>query len=557
MDSRAKVVLELYDELKSERSALDALWQDIAKRVWPDYLTWNKTPDSREGDDRTFELVDSTGAVALDRFAAAYMKMTAPSNRKWHRLTTADEGLSNSAPVKLWCSLATDVLFRRRYAKDSNFAAQYFEGCKTMGAFGPMATFIEDVPDIGQRVFGRNRYTSLNLVHTFFTEDAWRRVNGFVRLVPMTAAQMAEKFGKDALPAKVAQALDSKSGTAAKQRWEVIHCVQPAGYIADSVRGFTFLSRYVCREGAVVLAEGGYRTFPLAAARFSTMPGEVYGRSPAMLVLPSLKMLNRMAVDYLRAVHRAVDPPLLAHDDGVLSIINNAPGKVTMGTVSEEGRPMVIPLQTGANIAWAQEAMDDSRRPINDIFLVSLFQILAEEPRTQTATEVVQREAEKATLIAPNVERIQSEYHYALIERELSLAVEAGELPPMPPELEGGQAMLKVEYLGDLAQAQKAEEVVGIMRAAEVAPQFAALDPASVQAVNWGGAYARAAEGFGMPQEFIRSAEEIEAAAAQQQQMQQAALLAQGVPAAAAASKDFAQAEQIRQTSKAAVGALI
>lgn len=268
-------------------------------------------------------------------------------------------------------------------------------------------------------------------------------------------------------------------------------------------------------------------------------------------------MLNRQQQDYLRAVHRAIDPPLLAHDDGVLSIIHNAPGKVTMGTVSDEGRPLVVPLQTGANIAWAQEAIDDARRPVNDMFLVSLFQILAEEPRQQTATEVVQREAEKATLIAPNVERIQSEYHYALIERELAIAMEAGELPPMPDLLADQRSQLKVEYLGDLAQAQKAEEVSGILRAAEIAPSFAALDPSSVKAVNWSKAYARTAEGFGVPQEFILSEADLAEAAEADAQMAQAAALVEGVPAAAAASKDFAQADQIRQTSRAAVGALI
>ena len=41
-----------------------------------------------------------------------------------------------------------------------------------------------------------------------------------------------------------------------------------------------------------MLDEGGYRTFPYAISRYVTAPGETYGRSPAMLALPSIKTLN-------------------------------------------------------------------------------------------------------------------------------------------------------------------------------------------------------------------------------------------------------------------------
>jgi len=53
-----------------------------------------------------------------------------------------------------------------------------------------------------------------------------------------------------------------------------------------------FASTYICIEGKNVMQEGGYRTFPISAGRYEQAPGEVYGRSPAMMVLPALKTLN-------------------------------------------------------------------------------------------------------------------------------------------------------------------------------------------------------------------------------------------------------------------------
>lgn len=550
MDSRARACLDLIDQLKSERSALDGLWEDIARRVWPDYAVFQRAHHvNLEGDRRSFELFDATGAVALDRFASALMKMTAPSSRKWHKLTVSDDDLAESYTVKAWLEQVNNVLFRRRYAKQSNFASQYLECCKTIGAFGPMATLVDEMYDAKSGQFF-NRYKALHLSTTYFTEDAWGRVNGFARTLQYTAGQCAERFGMDALPPKMRSAAESKNQADRLRKWEIVHCVQPGQTVADGA--FSFESIYCDRESKTVLQDGGYRALPIAAARFSTMPGEKYGRSPAMLVLPSLKMLQEMKKTWLRAAHKAVDPPLLAHDDGVLSVINTGPGKITMGTVTDEGRPLVQPLQSGTRLDYAEAAIADERKPINDVFLVTLFQILADEPRQQTATEVVERAAEKATLLSPAVERLQSEYHGTMIEREIDLAIESGELPPMPDELQDRYHEVKVEYLGELNQAQKADEVAGIMRTAEVAPAFQALDPTSVKRVKWDKAYARLAEGFGVPLEFLSSDEEMDAAREQDQQIQAAAALVEAAPAAGQAAAQFAKVEQLRAQTSAA-----
>jgi hypothetical protein len=49
------------------------------------------------------------------------------------------------------------------------------------------------------------------------------------------------------------------------------------------------------------MQEGGYRSFPISASRYEQAPGEVYGRSPAMMVLPALKTLNAEKRMFLKA----------------------------------------------------------------------------------------------------------------------------------------------------------------------------------------------------------------------------------------------------------------
>lgn len=555
MDSRARSDLDLHDALRSERSVLDGIWQDVALRIWPDYAVFHQPLKQMEGAQRTFELLDSTGAVALDRYGSALMKLTAPSHQIYQGLTISNEELGEDPAVKNWLDFATKVVFRRRYTKQSNFAAQYLECCKASGAFGPMATYIDEIIDPHH---GRSttRYTSLHLSTTYFTEDAYNRTNGMVRRLEYTAAQMAEKWGEAVLPEKIRKALQSPNQSARLQKWEVIHVVQPKDLI-DGLSAFSFTSRYSCREGACMLSDGGVSTLPIAAARWSTMPGEKYGRSPAMLVLPSLKMMNEIKRTYLTAANRAANPPLLAYDDGIISIIRNLPGKVTPGGLDEQGREMVKQMSNNARVEWAKEALDDERRTINDVFLITLFQILSEQPRVQTATEVVQRDNEKATLLAPAIERIQSEYFGPLTDRDLELAMASGELPPMPDILLENRHAIRITYKGDMARAQQADDVMSILRVAEASPAFTANDPGAAKAIRWAEAFAKFAEGSGMSPKLILTKDELDAEQAQVQQQQQLAMLAQGAPAAGAAAKDFAQAEATRNTQAAARGVLV
>src|SRR5690606_21412594 len=94
-----------------------------------------------------------------------------------------------------------------------------------------------------------------------------------------------------------------------------------------------------------VVRHGGYHSMPLLVGRFTALSTAKYGRSPAVQVLPDIKMTNEMQKTLLRAAHRAVTPPLLVHDDGILTKISLKPDAVNIGGVSADGRQMVQPLQ--------------------------------------------------------------------------------------------------------------------------------------------------------------------------------------------------------------------
>jgi hypothetical protein len=77
-------------------------------------------------------------------------------------------------------------------------------------------------------------------------------------------------------------------------------------------RALPFSSHYVSIEGRCLMQpEKRLSRVPLCGVALRPDPGEVYGRGPAQIVLPSLKTLNAEKVTFLKQGHRAADPVLL------------------------------------------------------------------------------------------------------------------------------------------------------------------------------------------------------------------------------------------------------
>ena len=432
-DQNAISVIREQEIAASLRGNWESVWEQIAQRVLTNYtqqFTGGNRASHISGQQRTEEMVDATGALALTRFAAAMESMLTPRNSTWHYLKPSNPFLMKDRPTRLWFEEANRLLFQYRYAPHANYASQKHEDYMMLGAFGTGTIFIDQLR-------GRNlqgiRYRAVHLGQNYFMENHQGIIDKNYRRFDLTARQALQQFGKEHLPDVILeQANDERRGHTV--HW-FIHKVAPrdeADYDPErkDVKGMPWSSCYVSVTGKVTVQESGYFTFPYAISRYVTTPGEVYGRSPAMFALPSLKTLNEIKKTLLKQGHRIVDPVLLAHDDGVLDTVSLRPGAVNMGGVNADGKALVQVLPTG-NPAAGKDAAMEEKQTINDFFLVTLFQILVETPQ-MTATEVVERAREKGALLSPTMGRQQSESLGPQIERELDLLTQQRLLPPMP-----------------------------------------------------------------------------------------------------------------------------
>lgn len=534
-DSRVDEIIRRQEKMATDRAIFDSHWREIAERILPraDHFRVNRNP----GDKHTERVFDATANLALERFAAAMESMLTPRTQRWHRLKTGHPELDERDDVMEYLDAVTQILFSVRYSPKANFASQANEVYMSLGAFGTGGMFIDDL--VGRGI----RYRSIPLSEMYIAENHQGMVDTVHRRFPMTARQAAQRFGIDKLPDKIKQAVEKSP----EQNFDFIHAVGPREDMDISrkdYRGMPIYSCYAAIEGRSVVSEGGFQSMPYAVGRYVTGPKEVYGRSPAMTVLPDIKMVNEMSKTIIRAAHKMVDPPLLLQEDGALQAFDLRPGALNYGGVNEQGNQLVHPLQTGARVDIGEEMLEQRRKVINDAFLVTLFQILVDAPQ-MTATEAMLRAQEKGALLAPTMGRQQSEFLGPLIEREIDILARAGVLPPMPDALRELGGQVEIEYVSPLNRAQRAEEGVAIMNTLQAIAPLAQIDPKVMLVFDPQKVARELADINGVPAKVLRDPTEIQQIEDQQAEAAQAQQLLAAAPVAAGAVKDLAQAQSL------------
>lgn len=510
-------LISRFERLRADRATWDSHWQETAERVLPRAAEF--TTSGQSGAKRSQKIYDSTAQLALERFASAMESLLTPRSSRWHSLKTSNPNLNQLDSVTRYFEAVEDILFAQRYSPAANFASQQFETYLSLGAFGTGALFINEIPGHGLR------YRAVHLSEIYVSENEAGRIDTVFRKTEMTCRQMVQRWGLEKVSPKIAERANSKPD----ERAEVLHVVLPSEEYGKTRSGKPFASLYLELSTRHVLSENGYFEFPYIVSRYVTGPREVYGRSPAMTALADIKMLNEMSKTSIKAAQKAVDPPLLIADDGVILPLNLNPGKPTFARMDGRNQAPVQFLQSQSRLDISENEQERRRRTINDAFLVTLFQILVDTPQ-MTATEVLERAREKGALLAPTVGRQQSEALGPMIERELGILARSGALPSMPPELVEAAGEFEIEYVSPMSRAMRAEEAVGILRTLESVQQIATVDPGVLDIFD-GEAIARSlADIHGVPRRMIRGEEAVAEQRSQRQQQQQSASLMQAIP---------------------------
>ena len=239
--------------------------------------------------------------------------------------------------------------------------------------------------------------------------------------------------------------------------------------------------------------------------------------------MPDIKTVNKAVEIGLKAWAKAIDPPLLVQDDGVIGRVRMTPGGISV----VRNDAAIRPLQIGTNWQITDMKENQLRTAIRQAYYSDQLQ-LNEGPQ-MTATEVQVRYELMQRLLGPTLGRFQSEFLNPLIERVFGIMLRNDALMDTPEAIEE-ETNLDIEYVGPLARSQRMEEAMAIDRLYTHVFQVAQADPSVLDLVNNDAAMRAKAELLGVPKSVLRSQEDVENMREQkalQAQQQQEMMMAQ------------------------------
>ena len=426
-----KVIKDKFGELRLLRQPFEPVWEELARYFNP--YRENLFNDVPLGTDMGKYIFDSTGVSSVRMLAEGLFGYLMSPAIDWFKLEIADE---DDPEITSWLQGATKELYAS--LRRSNFYGEVVEFLTDGITFGTGIMYFEE--NMGD---GNVFFKVISPAQVWIDEDAYGRIRTVFRREKYTKSQVADKFSVKDIEGRV------------------IHVVVP------DKKG-TWLSLWYHEKTGKILRKSHYDYFPYIIWRCVKNPRSVYGLSPALISLPIVKMLNKISKTLIEASQLAVKPPLNAP---VNAEIDRTPDGINYYSNPSE---VVSAVNLGINFPIGKDREEAIQKAIREFFNVDFFLMFAHQERAMTATEVVERQGEKAAMLGNIIGRLMSELLDQTIEGTVCIEYKAGRLPEAPESL--GDRWVDIEYLGPLAVAQKKLfETKGLNHALEgVAPILSA-----------------------------------------------------------------------------------
>jgi len=271
---------------------------------------------------------------------------------------------------------------------------------------------------------------------------------------------------------------------------------------------------------------------PFVVARYSKVPGEVYGRGPLLTALPDIKTLNKTVELVLKNASLAITGVYTAADDGILNpeTVRIVPGAII--PVARNSGPMgasLAPLPRAGDFNIAQIEINDLRMQIKKILLDE--SLPPEQFKPRSATEIAERMKELAQNLGSAFGRLITETMIPVVKRVLNIMDEQG-LIDLPLKVNGLE--IKLIPVSPLAKAQNLDDVNSMIQFYEITN---ALGPGGQASIKPDVIASYIAEKMHIPSEVLTTEEEKQQIQEQSQQMvkqmmeqQQGAAAPQGQP---------------------------
>ena len=520
--------------LKNERSSFIAHWRDINEYLLPRRGRFLGA-EVNKGDKRNAKIIDSEATQAIGILVSGMMSGITSPARRWFRLGIADKDMMEFGNVKQWLNECEDRLYK--VFSQSNLYQMLPYVYEEMAVYGTAAMI--QLPDFEELA----RFQVFTIGEYCIAQNERNEVNAVYREVAMTVEQIVREFGvkkgtKDINWNNISQSTKEAWDKGDYDNWvDTVHVIEPndmRDYNSPLAKDKAFCHKvYEKATGGKPgdahkwLLESGWDEFPVYCPRWHLQSPDVYGRSLGMDALGDVKQLQDQQKKKGQAIAKMVNPPMVGSSQLKNQRMSTLPGDITfVDATGNQSTGFAPAYQVQPKLGEFLMDMQDVRERIRRAFYADLFLMMAQSDRRQiTAREIDERSSEKLLVLGPVMNRLNHMLLNPMIDTTLNRMAEVGFLPPPPEDLQG--MGWDIEYISDMAAAQKAQGILGLQEAAGFVGNLATFNPDVIDKFDFDQSVDEYANMRGIPAGVVRSDDDVsEIRQAREQQQQQAAMQA-------------------------------
>lgn len=545
MAKKVDIILSRFKKLKTEKQNLKGIYELISEYVYNRKYDNSSTPNSGLFISET--IFDNTAQRANGIMSNVMVNNIWPNGprtfacgRTWDTPDTAE--------IKEWFNFVNAQMYSVMDNTRAGLQTALDEYMLDQGSYGISGIYVEEVEDDFTVPI---RYKAWNIKNMWVDEGPDGMIDTIFSEIKMTVRNAVKIYGLENLPEKAVKSYNTGS---LEDKITIVHVIEPRldrDKKKQGVKDMPIASIHIDPESKKVIKESGLEEMTIFVGRFSKVPGEVYGRSPAMIAMPDILELNAVKEAIGIATEKQLDPPLAVYDDGSLGggNVDTSAGAISVFSVTgriNNGKP-VEPLYTVGELQSSYNYIDALKETINNTFYLDRLLDFNNEQR-MTLGEAQLRNALRGQSLGAFYARQENEVITPMINRTFNILLKRGKLgviqgskeelellakdikPVYIPQfivnkIMNGDDIYELTYLSPAKRTMQSEELRGIMETANFALGVAPITPEIMDNIDCDKLLERVAKLSGAPMDLIKDSATVksirEARSKQQQELMQ------------------------------------
>jgi hypothetical protein len=494
-----------WTNLKNDKAARLSHWQKLYEYTIP-HKAAVETPFDASA--RPYaEKYDGTGMLAAMEFAANLYTHLSPPNKRWFLLSPpAGSALARDEGYGRYLGDRTEDLHLALAQTNSetelhNVYEDLAAGTACLAvAKDPEVAFVLSARPIGEYTFLMDHR---GRVDTVFVERQW------------TAYQAAQQFGLAKLPEALQRSLQGAEPAAYTSTATYLNVHRPNEQwdpTSLASRRYRYESLWIEPGENRLLERGGMRRLRYVIGRFWRPTGLTWGMGPSDLAYSWIRCLDKASELVLKYAAKAMDPPLIAPDDGSFHPLSREPGTLIRRRMGATDAAKPEYLELTADHRLTEFLFQYYSALILRAYMQDLFRVL-DTDRQKTATEIMSVLQRSYDIAIPVLGRLKAEIFTPLLRICLELLTEY-ELGVHGWNY-GGRPLPEYQYdlelISPLALAVKFAELQGMSDLVAMNSRLADIDSGVWDNYSLNDMSRAIGENMGVPRRWLRSVTEVRA----------------------------------------------